>query len=197
VALSSPSAFTQRRRQPAETSKSLKGFPMTTIDDHLNNWLRDAHAAEEQAETMLSTASDRLKDYPDLAIRIRQHQDETTNQRKLLEECLERRGTSTSTTKDLMAKTSAMFQDMGKAMAGDEVVKTVLFSYAFEQMEIASYRILVTAAEAAGDQQTRSVCERILQEEIAMADWLQQHSDAITRQFLAREDDTTARTARA
>jgi ferritin-like metal-binding protein YciE len=170
---------------------------MTTIDDHLNNWLRDAHAAEEQAETMLSTASDRLKDYPDLANRIRQHQDETTNQRKLLEECLERRGTSTSTTKDLMAKTSAMFQDMGKAMAGDEVVKTVLFSYAFEQMEIASYRILVATAEAAGDQQTRSVCERILQEEIAMADWLQQHSDAITRQFLSREADPAARAAQA
>jgi ferritin-like metal-binding protein YciE len=41
------------------------------------------------------------------------------------------------------------------------------------------------------------VCERILQEEIAMADWLQQHSDAITRQFLSREADPAARAAQA
>jgi ferritin-like metal-binding protein YciE len=43
----------------------------------LIQWLRDAHAMEEQAETMLNGQLSRLESYPDLKERIRQHIQET------------------------------------------------------------------------------------------------------------------------
>lgn len=45
---------------------------MTQSRDWLIQWLRDAHAMEEQAETMLSGQLSRLESYPELGDRIRQ-----------------------------------------------------------------------------------------------------------------------------
>ena len=80
-------------------------------------------------------------------------------------------------------------------MMSDEVVKGLGISYAFEHMEIASYRNLMFAAEAAGDTGTAALCREILPEEQAMAYWLLQHQQALVQQFLAREqaEDTTAK----
>ncbi|WP_234834261.1 DUF892 family protein [Sinorhizobium meliloti] len=50
-------------------------------------------------------------------------------------------------------------------------------------MEIASYKILIAAAEHAGDQETKRVCDAILQQELTMAQWLDEHAATITRSF--------------
>lgn len=160
---------------------------MTDINDTLNQWLRDAHAMEEQAEQMLSSQASRIENYPDLAARIQQHISETRSQRERLERCLERRGASTSAMKDMTAKATAMMQGLGSMMAGDEVMKGTHASYAFEHFEIASYRILTAAAEAAGDTETARICEDICREEEAMASWLADRIPETTRTYLARE----------
>ena len=46
---------------------------MTTIQDNLLDWLRDAHAMEQQAENMLTSQVERLEHYPQLRARIQQH----------------------------------------------------------------------------------------------------------------------------
>ena len=48
-------------------------------------------------------------------------------------------------------------------------MKGSLAGYTFEQMEIASYRILIAAADYVGDDETKAVCQRILDDEIALA----------------------------
>lgn len=153
----------------------------------LSQWLRDAHAMEEQAETMLNAQASRLENYPELRQRIEQHITETQRQAKRIEECVERLGSSESTVKDAGAKMTAMMQGLGGMFAGDEVVKGAMASYAFEHFEISAYTALIGAAEEAGDQQTATVCREILREEEQMADWLKQHLPAVTREFLARE----------
>jgi ferritin-like metal-binding protein YciE len=50
---------------------------MSDAREWLIQWLRDAHAMEEQAETMLSGQLSRLENYPELSRRIQQHLDET------------------------------------------------------------------------------------------------------------------------
>jgi ferritin-like metal-binding protein YciE len=55
-------------------------------------------------------------------------------------------------------------------------------SYAFEAMEIASYRILVSTARQVGDNETARVCEEILHDEEAMADWLENNIPTLTQQ---------------
>jgi ferritin-like metal-binding protein YciE len=83
---------------------------------------------------------------------------------------------------------TAMMQGMGGVFAGDEVVKGAMAGYTFEHFEISSYTVLIAAAEAAGDQQTASICREILSEEQAMADWLREHLPNVTRQYLQREE---------
>src|SRR3546814_6934624 len=58
--------------------------------ERLIEWLRDAHAMEAQAETMLNKQASRIEHYPELKARIEQHITETQNQAKLIEGCLQR-----------------------------------------------------------------------------------------------------------
>ena len=69
---------------------------MASAEERLMEWLRDAHAAEEQAETMLRGMAGRIENYPDLRARIEQHIGETQRQAKLVRGCIERRGGGTS-----------------------------------------------------------------------------------------------------
>lgn len=156
-------------------------------EEQLLTWLRDAHGMEVQAEAMLKGQANRLSDYPQLKARIEQHIEETRVQAGLLEGCIDRLGGSTSAIKDLSGKLMAMGQTMGGLMASDEVIKSILSSYTFEHMEIASYKILIAAAQEVGDLQTREVCERILVEEEDMAQWLGDRLGQITQQYLSRE----------
>ncbi|MBD7975780.1 ferritin-like domain-containing protein [Serpens gallinarum] len=168
---------------------------MATAQDNLLDWLRDAHAMEQQAEKMLSSQAERLEHYPDLRIRIEQHLEETHQQRALLESCLQRLGSSPSTIKDISAKLMAFGQAVSGMAMSDEVVKGAMSGYVFENMEIASYTVLIEAAKAAGDIETQRACETILPQEIAMADWLREHLPELTRAFLARSaaPDTEAK----
>mgnify|MGYP002039196635 FL=1 len=107
-------------------------------------------------------------------------------------ECIERLGGSTSTLKDLAGKLMAFGQAVGGMAMSDEVVKGAMAGYVFENMEIASYTVLIEAAEAVGDSATAQACRSILKEEVAMAEWLKEHLPEVTRAFLARSADPDA-----
>jgi len=158
----------------------------TTVDDNLNDWLRDAHAMEQQADKMLNAQADRLEHYPALRARIVQHIDETRWQLNQLEECMNRRGISNSVIKDLGGKLAAFGQAMGGMTVSDEVVKGAMAGYVFENLEIASYTSLIAAARVAGDSATQSACEQIIVQEKAMAAWLLEHLPEVTQAFLER-----------
>ncbi|QLF68948.1 ferritin-like domain-containing protein [Peteryoungia desertarenae] len=167
---------------------------MADLRDHYIDWIRDAHAMEEQAVTMLTGQAKRLEHYPELKARIEQHIRETENQSKQLERVLDSLGDDSSTLKDLAGKTTASMQAMGGMFASDEVIKGSMAGYTFENMEMATYKVLIAAAEALGDASNKSIFEAILEEEKAMAAWLWDHLDDTTRQYLARnEADVTAK----
>ena len=158
----------------------------TTVDDNLNDWLRDAHAMEKQADKMLNAQAERLEHYPDLRARIVQHIEETRWQTSMLDECLTRRGISNSVVKDIGGQLMAFGQAVGGMMTSDEVVKGSMAGYVFENIEIATYTTLIAAAKAAGDTATQSACEQIIVQEKAMAAWLLEHMPEVTRAFLER-----------
>lgn len=161
---------------------------MSTVDETLDQWLRDAHAMEKQAEQMLTAQAKRIEHYPKLHDRIAEHLEETRSQISRLERCLDRRGESRSVMKDAAGKVAASLQGFGGMFASDEVVKGGLASYTFEHFEIASYEALIAAADTAGDDETAAVCSDILREEKDMADWLAAHLPEVTVQFLTREE---------
>jgi ferritin-like metal-binding protein YciE len=160
---------------------------MTTAHvGHVVDWLRDAHAMEQQAEVMLKDLVDRLEHYPQLRAHIEDHLEDTREQQMLLKGCIERLGGSPSMLKDLMGKVVAFGQSVSGMVVSDEVVKGAMSTYVFAHMEIASYTILIAAAKAIGDNETQRVCEAILQQEKAMAEWLRGHLPEVTQAFLAR-----------
>lgn len=158
-----------------------------TPQENYHDWLRDAHAMEKQAESMLKAMSSRIDHYPGLRARIEQHLTETEGQITLIEEVLDRNGINRSVMKDATSKMSAMSQAVGGMFASDEVVKGAISSYVFEQFEIACYTSLIRAAEKVGDTAGAEVFKQILTQEIAMAEWAFNHLPDVTEQFLLRD----------
>jgi len=157
-----------------------------TPEENYHDWLRDAHAMEKQAESMLKSMSGRIDNYPDLRARIEQHLAETEQQIKLLDEVIDRNGINRSMMKDATSKMAAMGQAASGMFASDEVVKGAISSYVFEQFEIACYTSLISAAEKVGDTAGVEVFKQILAQEQAMADWAINHIPDVTEQFLLR-----------
>ena len=151
---------------------------------------------EEQAQTMLEGQLSRLENYPDLSERIRLHIDETKTQAARLTKCLEALGEDPSTMKDTAGKLLAMAQSLSGVLAGDEVMKGSLASYTFEHMEIASYTILIAAANVLGEFEVVRACEQNLREEEAMAEWLEKNLPGTTQQFLSRASAESYRAKR-
>ncbi|WP_345830218.1 DUF892 family protein [Erwinia sp. HDF1-3R] len=158
---------------------------MTHQENYLA-WVKDAHAMEKQAESMLEKMAGRLEHYPDLKARIKQHIEETRQQQVLVQSVIDRFDTSHSTLKDAVGKLSALGQAMGGMLADDEVVKGAISGYVFENLEIASYTSLIAAAELVGDREGARIFAQIREEEVAMADWALKHLPDVTEQFMVR-----------
>lgn len=162
---------------------------MADIQDNreiLVEWLRDAHAMEEQAEKMLSSFCDRLEHYPELKGELTNQINMSQNQQATLQQCLDQLGESSSAIKDAGAKLMGWSQALSGTLMSDEVVKGVMSIYVFTQMEIASYTILAAAAQQAGLTNVQTVCEELLSQEKIRGQWLYDYLPRITQAFLAR-----------
>ena len=168
----------------------------TSALSQYHDWLRDAHAMEKQAETMLEQMAKRLENYPQLQARIEQHIEETRQQQTLLETILDRHDISHSSVKDVMGKMAAMGQAFGGIFAEDEVIKGAIAGYVFENAEVASYTSLISAATRAGDLESVPVLKQICEQELAMSDWMISHLPELTDQFLVLSEDPDSQAKR-
>ena len=159
---------------------------MTAPRDHLIDWLRDAHAVEAQAMSLLQMQIDRLESYPEALPRLKQHLQETEQQAEALERCLQSLGSSSSTMKDMTTKFAANMQGMVHMATTDEVLKNMLASHAFERFEAASYHSLAAAAEAANEPEIARVAREHLRQEEAMAQWVWDNIPMMTEKYLQR-----------
>jgi ferritin-like metal-binding protein YciE len=166
---------------------------MTTTRESLAAWLRDAHAMEGQAITLLETQIDRLESYPETVPRLRQHLAETKDQRTKVEQCLNKLGEDTSSLKDTTMKVGANLQGIMHMMSTDEVLKHALASNAFEHFEAASYCALAAAADDAGEPEIAQTCKQIMQQELAMADWVWAQLPPLTHKYLQLSEAGTGK----
>jgi len=146
--------------------------------------LRDAHALENQALSIMNRQIERLENYPDVAARLRSHVEETNGQIGRLEQILTSLGESHSAIKDLGASFMANMAALTHAAAGDEILKNSFANFAFENFEVASYRALINMARRGGFNIALPLLEQSLQEEKSMAAWVEQHLDAVTDRYL-------------
>lgn len=160
---------------------------MTDIENY-HNWLRDAHAMEKQAESLLVATIRRLDNEPQLRTRLEQHLYETRRQLSALQDIIARNHISRSALKDAMSRVAALGQTIGIMLPGDEVIKVIITAYVFAHFEVACYTALLTAAKRVGDHSAMHTLEGILAEERGMADWLLHYLPALTGQYLMDTD---------
>jgi ferritin-like metal-binding protein YciE len=128
-----------------------------------------------------------MSSMPAARARIEQHITETQRHAELVKSCIERLGGDVSAVKTGIANITGMLKEVPMAVSADEIVKNTLADYASEHFEIACYTSLIAAAQVLGDQQTLQVCQQILREEIAMAQWLEQQIPVVTQHYLGEQ----------
>ena len=146
--------------------------------------LRDAHAVENQALSLIDRQLDRLKNYDEVADQLRRHRGETEQQIRRLEEILTSLDESHSALKDAALSLGGNLAALGHTIAGDEILKNTFANFAFENFEAASYRSLITVAEAGSFTAAVPLLQTTLDEELAMAAWLEERVPAITTKYL-------------
>jgi ferritin-like metal-binding protein YciE len=149
--------------------------------------LRNAHTMETQARELMERQSERLDEYPEVKAKVTAHLQETNEQLKRLEQCLDVLGETTSTLKDTAQSVMANVMAMTHGMAGDEILKNTFANNAFENFEIAAYKSLLALCEPAGSDSARPHIQASLREEEQMAKWIDANVEKVTLAYLNRE----------
>ena len=147
--------------------------------------LRNAHAVEKQALSIMTPQVERITNYPEVADRLRLHIDETHGQIARLDEILGDMDSSGSALKDAALSLSGSMAAIMHSVAGDEIVKNSFANYAFEHFEIAAYKSLLTLADDGGFEQATAALRKSLAEEEAMAAWIDDSLPMVTRRYSA------------
>ncbi|WP_213878965.1 DUF892 family protein [Pseudomonas sp. dw_358] len=157
---------------------------MPTLQENLLNCLRDAHAMECHAEKMLKALADQLSDCTEIKARLDEHLLETMDQQVLLETGMKRYADCAPTQVVLKDPPMIFAHAVERMSLGHEALKRAMTGYVLETIEIALYTVLNNAAQAAGDTELQAASERILLEEVAMAQWFKEHLQEITQAFI-------------
>lgn len=166
----------------------------TSSRDLFITGLRNAHAMENQALSIMKPQANRIETYPEVEAQLQRHISETEGQIRRLETILDALGEDKSSLKDLALSLAGTFAAVGHTVAPDEILKNSMANFAFENFEIAAYKSLIALANASGNQTAITDLELNLQEEIAMAQWLDENIATVTLKFAAlKEAGVTAK----
>ncbi|MDB5666437.1 ferritin-like domain-containing protein [Cypionkella sp.] len=146
--------------------------------------LKNAHAMETQALSIMQPQLNRLESYPDMSAMLSRHIRETEGQIARLEQILDGINESASGLKDTMLSFTGSMAALAHTVAPDEVLKNSLANFAFENFEIAAYTSLITAAQLSGASSAIPLLEQNLEEERQMAAWIQDNLSAVTQQYV-------------
>ncbi|RWX75631.1 ferritin-like domain-containing protein [Neorhizobium lilium] len=150
--------------------------------------LKNAHAMENQALSIMKPQLSRIENYPEVAAKLNEHIRETEGQIKRLDEVLDSLAEDRSALKDLALSFSGTMAALGHTVAGDEILKNSFANFAFENFEIAAYRSLIAVAEYSGLPALATPLKANLEEELGMAKWLEENLVSVTTKFLALKE---------
>lgn len=147
--------------------------------------LRDAHAVEHQALGIMDRQIEHLAQYAEVEAKLRAHRGETERQIERLESILDSLSDSPSAIKDAAMKIAGSVAALSHALSPDEIVKNSLANFAFENFEVATYKALITMAEAGDFEASVPLLKESLKEELAMVTFLDETMPVVIRKFLA------------
>jgi ferritin-like metal-binding protein YciE len=148
--------------------------------------LKNAHAMESQALAIMRPQVGRIENYPEVKAKLEEHIRETEGQIARLEQILEDCGTAKSTLKDAALSVAGTMAALGHSPAEDEILKNSFANFAFENYEAAAYKSLLAIARQAGRTEAIEPLQQNLDEELAMAAWLEDNLEPLTGKFVSR-----------
>src|SRR5579871_5776212 len=134
-------------------------------------YLTDAHSIERQALVQMKAAPKMAGD-PEIASAFEQHETETRDHERLVDERLRALGAAPSKVKDAVGAITGMGFGLFAKLQPDTPGKLVAHAFSYEHMELAAYDLLARVADRAGDTDTAAVARRIEAQEAAMAERL-------------------------
>ena len=147
--------------------------------------LKNAHAMEKQALSIMQPQVNRLEHYPELLKGLQSHISETDTQIQRLDEVLDSLGESSSPMKDAMLSAFGSMAALGHVTAGDEVLKNSFANLAFENYEVGAYISLVAGARMIGEGDAAELLEQNLDEERRMAEWVARNIPSVMERFIS------------
>jgi ferritin-like metal-binding protein YciE len=147
-------------------------------------WLCDAYAMEKAMEQTLSKQSNDPALPPIFREQAARHYVETQQHAAAVADCLKMLDTDVPTSKTLLAQGWELLRNAGSACAGESPVKQLFTACATEHFEIACYTALRTGAVRLGFVNFAATCEKIIQEEKLMAEWLELNLPALISAYL-------------
>jgi ferritin-like metal-binding protein YciE len=150
-------------------------------------WLNNAYSREQSITQVLEHHAKDAKDLPDAQAKIEQHLEATKRHAELVKGMLEAFGETPSATKSAASTVMGKVQGMSTGLAKDELIKNALADYATEHMEIAAYTSLAAAGRLIGHDHLVRTCQSIIDDERAMATWLEQQIPVLTDMLLQQE----------
>jgi ferritin-like metal-binding protein YciE len=148
--------------------------------------LKNAHGVEHQALALIDRQLDHLANYPEVGDRLRLHRGETEQQIQRLDEILGGFGETPSALKDAALSFTGNMAAIAHVFAPDEILKNSFANYAFENFEAAAYKSLITLADAGSFAGATPLLTTSLNEELAMAAWIDANNPATTLKYVER-----------
>ena len=148
------------------------------------HWLRDAHAMENQSVQMLENQLPSLASFPEFHASVERHAVLSQEQRNRLAARITELGQAPSAMRDGLALVVGFAAPIMIGVLPDNAARSAVANYAFEHLEIGTYRGLIGLAERAGDRATRMLAESILAQELEMAGWLEANLPRIAAENL-------------
>ncbi len=148
--------------------------------------LRNAHAMENEALSVMRPQMKRLENYPEMKALLQQHIQETEVQIERLAQIFASLDESASSIKDTMLSAMGSMAAMMHSVASDEVLKNAMADYMFEHFEIAAYTALITMARHENAAFAIPLLEQSLAEEQRMATRIYESLPMVTEKFMSR-----------
>jgi len=136
--------------------------------EQLIKYLTDAHSIERQALVQMKAAPGIAGD-PEIAAAFEQHETETEEHERLVDERLTALEASPSKVKDAAGAVTGMGFGLFAKVQPDTPGKLVAHAFSYEHMELAAYDLIARVADRDGDVETAQVARRIGEQERAMA----------------------------
>ena len=164
----------------------MRRITMSDLHTQLVKHLDEAHALEQTVLRMLDgliqTASD-----PELIDRLEHHKLETQEHESIMRRRLEAHGAQPSVVRQAAGMLEALMKLPFDMVRGERSGRNARDAYTTEHLEIASYELLRRVAERAGDEETAQACLDILEQERAMAQFIEERWDLLAEQSLREE----------